>query len=817
MSIFLDPNEWMVLVLALSWTIVHFVWQGLAIGGLVWMTLQLMRRSSANARYLVSSAALALSMAAFFTTLLIMVGRGVGGYTAGSAGPMVIPEVGSLEWLLPYLSACWLLGLCAMLTRLALQWRSAQRLAHGNVSAVDDRWQATFSALCAEMGLRRAARLLQSTVAEAPMVIGWLAPIVLVPVSALTSLTEEQLRTILSHEIAHIRRHDYLLNCLQKIVESILFFHPVVWWISNQMRIERENCCDDAAVQTAGGNALIYARALSQLESLRATPQQLALAANGGSLMNRITRIIGLDTQAHHSTRSGWVVASALTAGLLFSTVGLSYAYGAVTHPHDDDKTKQGVTQKAKVEAYIQEAVAKLKAQVAADQITAEDANLELRAMKKVLAAKIQALEEGKVKQTIEAKVIAQLTAINKLKAATKAGEISEKEAQARIQDLHLELAGRLEAAASQSLPVDRHVQVQAHLDQAMAELHTMVQSGEISQDEAHEKIKYIHEKIAESMVEKGAVVQPGSRLPSDRSMERDFHETIPYLSDLPILGEALFQAERDYESAEAHAHLQQLHLELQEAAAAGEISHEHAALKMDQVKQQFDEQLHQKHRIEQVHQHLQQLGAELHEAVNAGAITIDAAKAQMEMARLKVAQQLPADRSILQRVDERQTAHQHLQQVGAELKALVKTGEMSADEADAKMDFFKQQVDSSLGYSERPADFSADRREQLHAHLEEVAAKLKAAVKEGHISADEARARMNDLKKEAGLQLHEVKADAHARQLDQHAVALAEARAHLQAVTAKLKAMVEAGDLPAKVVQDHLERLHEELSAGDR
>ena len=98
-----------------------------------------------------------------------------------------------------------------------------------------------------------------------PTVIGWLKPVVLLPASALAGLTPRQLEAILAHELAHIRRHDYLVNLLQTLVETLLFYHPAVWWLSRRIRVERENCCDDLAVSLCG-DPVAYAAALADLE-----------------------------------------------------------------------------------------------------------------------------------------------------------------------------------------------------------------------------------------------------------------------------------------------------------------------------------------------------------------------------------------------------------------------------------------------------------------------------------------------------------------------------------------------------------------------
>src|SRR6202043_2235001 len=118
---------------------------------------------------------------------------------------------------------------------------------------------------------------------------------------ALSGLPAEHLEALLLHELAHIRRHDYLVNILQSIGEALLFYHPAVWWVSGHIRAERELCCDDMAVSVSG-DALTYSRALAQLESYRPVHLTAAVAANGGSLPDRIARLLG---QSRPAVRTG--------------------------------------------------------------------------------------------------------------------------------------------------------------------------------------------------------------------------------------------------------------------------------------------------------------------------------------------------------------------------------------------------------------------------------------------------------------------------------------------------------------------------------
>jgi hypothetical protein len=164
------------------------------------------------------------------------------------------------------------------------------------------------------MGATRAVRVLISSAAESPSVTGWIRPVILLPASTLLGLTPEQLEAVLAHEIAHIRRHDYLVNLLQTLVETLLFYHPAVRWASSRIRRERELCCDDAAVREYG-DAIDYARALAKLERIRITPAvapEMALGSNGGLLPYRLRRLTEWRRSLAHrrlraSSRWRWV------------------------------------------------------------------------------------------------------------------------------------------------------------------------------------------------------------------------------------------------------------------------------------------------------------------------------------------------------------------------------------------------------------------------------------------------------------------------------------------------------------------------------
>ncbi len=194
---------------------------------------------------------------------------------------------------------------------------SRERLRRIGVCAAPDCWQQKLRQLADRIQLSRPVVLLESCLTEVPAVVGFLRPVILAPVGLLAGLPPEQLEYILIHELAHIRRYDYLVNLLQSLAEDLLFYHPAVWWVSELVRAERENCCDDVVV-AARGDARGLAAALAALEHYRWNAREAALAANGGHLMNRIRRLL----EGRETPRA--TAAPVFFAGLLLASAALS-------------------------------------------------------------------------------------------------------------------------------------------------------------------------------------------------------------------------------------------------------------------------------------------------------------------------------------------------------------------------------------------------------------------------------------------------------------------------------------------------------------
>ncbi len=320
---------------ALGLALFHFLWQGAAIALALAAGLYVFRPSSARLRYGLACAAMLAMLAAFGLTLALAWPHSAATVSIRfehaavrsllpPAFPLgtepVTPPVGP-RW--PWIVSVWMFGVGLFALRSLASWGAAQRLRRIGVCAAPDFWQQRVRELADRIHLSRPVVLLESCLTEVPAVVGFLRPVVLAPVGLLTGFPPEQLEYILIHELAHIRRYDYLVNLLQSLAEDLLFYHPAVWWVSGLVRAERENCCDDVVV-AARGDARGLAAALAALEHYRGTAREAALAANGGHLMNRIRRLL----EGREAPRAA--VTPVFFAGLLAASVALSMSTGSV-------------------------------------------------------------------------------------------------------------------------------------------------------------------------------------------------------------------------------------------------------------------------------------------------------------------------------------------------------------------------------------------------------------------------------------------------------------------------------------------------------
>ncbi len=284
---------------AIAWALIHSLWQGALIAVVLGAALGFVQ--SSRLRYCLACTSLVLLPGTFLITILRLISTAADHLrleqaTGASAwrvvsGLMQAPNQPFLSGVIPWLTPLWLSGVCILCLCHLAGWIELNRLQRRGVCSTSEKWQQKLRELSTILKLRKPVKLLESSLAETPMVLGHLRPVILMPVGLLTGLPVSHLEAILLHELAHICRNDYLVNCLQRAAESLFFYHPAVWWISRVIRTERENCCDDVVVSLSG-DAYSYAVALASLEQTRHGELEFALTATGGNLMNRIRRLL---------------------------------------------------------------------------------------------------------------------------------------------------------------------------------------------------------------------------------------------------------------------------------------------------------------------------------------------------------------------------------------------------------------------------------------------------------------------------------------------------------------------------------------------
>ncbi|GLX82067.1 M56 family metallopeptidase [Thalassotalea eurytherma] len=313
MQILLDES---ILLSSIGLTLVHFLWQGLAVAFVLKIVFWLLPKANAQLRYIAATIALfSCLLLPFITFFYIYQPENIVNQAVQLSPIATLFDLNqnqseqalwqqSFAETLPHLTIIWLSVAALLALKMLLEMRSVNRLPYEQSVEASLNLERRFTQLCQRMGFDKLPKLRISLKTKVPMAIGFLKPVVVLPASMVTGLTPAQLDMLILHELAHIRRHDYLVNLLQSFAEIILFFHPVIYWISKQMRVEREFCSDDMAVKQCG-NAIAYAHTLADTASLchkhrNQSIPMMAMAASGGDLKERILRLV----QPHHCTQS---------------------------------------------------------------------------------------------------------------------------------------------------------------------------------------------------------------------------------------------------------------------------------------------------------------------------------------------------------------------------------------------------------------------------------------------------------------------------------------------------------------------------------
>ncbi len=322
LRIFIDSP----LAASIGSTLIQSLWEGAIVSGSLAAVLAAAR--SPRVRYVAACAAMLMMLVGFAITFLFVMPQGAHQLPSHTQPPIqawningnhgAVVENLTLAALVPWLAPFWITGVSLIYLRRAADCMSVRRLRTRGVCSAPERWQNEVARMSHRLRISRPILLLESSLADVPVVLGHFRPLILMPAGLLTGFPPEQIEAILLHELAHIRRHDFLVNIFQRLVEGLFFYHPAIWWISRVMRSERENCCDDVAV-VMSGNAHGYASALAALEEFRHSVVEPAVAATGGSVVKRIRRLLIPST-----TNGAWTPFLAATIFMIVAAVSVA-------------------------------------------------------------------------------------------------------------------------------------------------------------------------------------------------------------------------------------------------------------------------------------------------------------------------------------------------------------------------------------------------------------------------------------------------------------------------------------------------------------
>jgi beta-lactamase regulating signal transducer with metallopeptidase domain len=319
---------------ALASALLHSLWQNMLIAGAAALTLSAMGRASAAARHNMAMAFLAAMLLVPAGSFLALWRSPGGGLDVGLMWDRAVPQPGGAAEafvqasspMAAILVAAWLAGVGLMLARHIGGLRAIAAMERGPSEGLPPEWRRRVDELRAALGIARAVAVRLSAEVASPFAARLLRPMIWLPLSMLSRTPADQIEALLAHELAHIARRDWLWNGVQCVIEALLFYHPAAWWLGRRIRQEREHDCDDLAV-AACGDAVALAEALASLECERHPSQRLILAAKGGSLMQRITRLLSVPPSRGRWGALALLGAIAVAGGLLVAQIGLAGGY----------------------------------------------------------------------------------------------------------------------------------------------------------------------------------------------------------------------------------------------------------------------------------------------------------------------------------------------------------------------------------------------------------------------------------------------------------------------------------------------------------
>ena len=523
---------------AVGAAVVAFLWQGAVIGAVVALALRAVRAEDAQRRHDVALAGALACVVTFAGTLLVQLQAG----SPASPIELLLPELATgaaLEALLvapepasvpgwEVLSAwAWLLGCAFMALRGTAQWASARSIVRSASPPEARHWTLVLESVGERLGLRRAPRLLVSERLASPALIGWWRPAIVVPVAMLTRLSTAQVEAVLAHELAHLRRSDHAVNALLAIAEVLLFFHPVVWRLLREVRKQRELCTDQLAL-TVIDEPRLLAEALTNLEAQRLqTRAALPARPREGTLMQRIRTILTPTT-----TRTSRPLGAATLALVALATGGLATSASAET---PTTPVTSVITQEDDM-ASLQR---RLRIAVERGLLTREEMKRVLDALRKVPAVRDQRPTDrgGEADERQRALRMRYAELEERLQKAVATGKMIREDAAAKLAEARQEMFGGGESkqpAADRGDLRERRMRfgaLQERLEKAVA-------AGEMSRKDADAKLEAAY---TEMFGDRDAAKRAPAEAPSEGDLKRRYAQA----EERVMKGIAIGQADR--------------------------------------------------------------------------------------------------------------------------------------------------------------------------------------------------------------------------------------------------------------------------------
>jgi beta-lactamase regulating signal transducer with metallopeptidase domain len=596
------------LIDTLGWTLVHSLWQGALVALGAALLLVFMRSFRPQTRYLVGVMALLLMFGMSVVTFvgLYRSGLQVNTQTAYAVQPTAVTAAGESTAVenqqsgaslfttvttffrdyfrrhLPLIVTVWLLGMLVLVLKFLGGFLFNMRLKTQHNRPLPGTWQKRMQELCRKTGVSRPVRLLESALARVPMVVGYLKPVVLVPVGMVGGLPASQVEALLAHELAHIARKDYLVNMLQQVVDILYFYHPGVRWLSSFVRSERENCCDDFAVSSAA-DSLTYAKALTNVQELAGNSPEPALAITGKTprLLNRVKRLLKPVKKGSQFTE-GFVGACIMLLCIFTLVVGANAAAAVNTDtqyliPGSSEKAAVQSSEKDKEKKKEEEKLKKKEQKKKEKQKKEEEKKKSKEELKRAKELKLKelklkkAMELKKAQMAEEARVLDEDSARRQKLLEKKEAELAMQTEKMRQEDIRIreELEKLKAKSAAKAKELDKEEQAMREIELKRMKVELAKRTEELKKEEERmaKKLKLMEENLA----------RDAKKMAADEQARRE--------KELQLLQEKMSKRIKAMKYDRARMEKQLQHMQQEMAIKATELKYKQARLEKEQQK----------------------------------------------------------------------------------------------------------------------------------------------------------------------------------------------------------------------------------------